>query len=68
MKCHIQIFLDNRWETAAIFEPDPQTIERGVAGGGRLQYDIDYAVINMGNKAAELLPGLTVGFELYRFA
>jgi serine/threonine-protein kinase HipA len=68
MECHIQIFLDNYWKTAAIFEPDPQTIERGVAGGSRLQYDIDYAVTYLGNKAAELIPGLTVGFELYRFA
>jgi serine/threonine-protein kinase HipA len=68
MECHIQIFLDNYWKTAAVFEPDPQTIERGVAGGSRLQYDIDYAVTYLGNKTVELIPGLTVGFELYRFA
>ncbi len=43
MDCRIQIFLDNRWETAAVFEPDARTLERGIAGGGRLQYDIDYA-------------------------
>ncbi|CAB1056357.1 hypothetical protein D1BOALGB6SA_1093 [Olavius sp. associated proteobacterium Delta 1] len=68
MDCHIQIFLENRWKTAAVFEPDPRTLERGIAGGGRLQYDIDYAVAYLGNRAAELIPGLTVGFELYRFA
>jgi len=67
MDCHIQIFLDNRWKTAAVFEPDARTLERGIAGGGRLQYDIDYAVAYLGNRAAELIPGLTVGFELYRF-
>ena len=44
MDCHIQIFLDDRWKTAAIFEPDSHTLDSGVAGGGRLQYDIDYAV------------------------
>ncbi len=67
MDCHIQIFLDNYWKTAAIFEPDPQTLDQGVAGGGRLQYDIDYAVTHRDNRAAELIPGLTVGFELFRF-
>ena len=67
MDCHIQIFLDNRWKTAAVFEPDPQTLDRGSAGSGRLQYDIDYAVTHRGNRAAELIPGLTVGFELFRF-
>ena len=68
MDCHIQIFLDNQWKTAAVFEPDDRALERGIAGGGRLQYDIDYAVAYIGNRAAELIPGLTVGFELYRFA
>jgi serine/threonine-protein kinase HipA len=67
MDCHIQIHLDGRWQTAAVFEPDPKAIDQGVFGGGRLQYDIDYAVTYLGNRAAELLPGLTVGFELYRF-
>ena len=68
MDCHIQIFLDNQWKTAAVFEPDDRALERGIAGGGRLQYDIDYAVAYIGNRTAELIPGLTVGFELYRFA
>ena len=67
MDCHIQIFLDNCWKTAAVFEPDPQALDKGVAGGGRLQYDIDYAVTYLGNRAAELMPGLSVGFELFRF-
>ena len=67
MKCHIQIYLNNSWTTAAVFEPDSRTLDRGVAGGGRLEYDTDYAVSHLGNKAAELMPGLTVGFELYRY-
>jgi len=67
MKCTIQIFLDDRWQTAAVFEPDPQTLDRGIAGGGRLQYDTDYAIGHLGEKAAELVPGLPVGFELFRF-
>jgi serine/threonine-protein kinase HipA len=68
MNCHIQIFLDNCWKTAAVFEPDPQALDKGVAGGGRLQYDIDYAVSYRGSRAAELIPGLSVGYELFRFA
>ena len=67
MDCQVQIFVDGSWKTAAVFEPDPQTIEKGIAGGGRLQYDIDYAVTYLGNMAAELIPGLTFGFELFRF-
>ncbi len=67
MNCHVQIFLDDLWKTAAVFEPNPQTLDNGIAGGGRLQYDIDYAVTYMGNGAAELIPGLAVGFELFRF-
>jgi serine/threonine-protein kinase HipA len=67
MECHIQIFIDNRWQRAAVFEPDPHTIDKGVAGGGRLQYDVDYAVRYRGNSNAELIPGLTVGHELFRF-
>jgi serine/threonine-protein kinase HipA len=68
MDCHVQIFLDGRWKTAAVFEPDARKLDKGIAGGGRLQYDIDYAVTYLGNRTAELIPGLTVGFELFRFA
>ena len=63
MDCHIEIFIDGRWVTAAVFEPNPQTLDQGVGGGGQLQYDIDYAVAYLGNRAAEIIPGLTVGFE-----
>ena len=52
MDRHVQIFLDNCWKTAAVFEPDPQTLDNGIAGGGRLQYDIDYAVTYLDNRAA----------------
>lgn len=67
MECHIQIYLNNSWTTAAVFEPDSRTLNRGVAGGGRLEYNTDYAITHLGNKAAELMPGFTVGFELYRY-
>ncbi|HKK00622.1 MAG TPA: HipA domain-containing protein [Desulfuromonadales bacterium] len=67
MNCHIEIYRDGRWQTAAIFEPYPPGLERGVAGACRLEYDVDYAVANLGNPDAELIPGLTVGFELYSF-
>ncbi len=40
MDCHIEIFIDGRWITAAVFEPDPETLDQGVGGRGRLQYDI----------------------------
>jgi serine/threonine-protein kinase HipA len=67
MNCHIEIYLDGRWQTAATFEPDHQTLVQGIEGGCRLEYDIDYAVENLYSKEAELIPGLAVGFELFRF-
>jgi len=67
MKCHIEIYLDNRWQNAATFEPYPATLEKGTEGECRLEYDVDYSVANLGNPNAELIPGLTVGFELFRF-
>jgi len=67
MNCHIQIFLNGCWQTAAVFEPDPQTLHLGIAGGCLLQYEVDYAVTHLNNRDAELVPGLAVGFELFRF-
>lgn len=67
MKCHIEIYLDGQWQTAATFEADPQTLDRGVEGGCRLDYDIEYAVEKLGDKIAEIIPGLTVSFELFRY-
>lgn len=67
MNCQIEIFFNDRWWTAADFEPDPQELNKGVSGSGRLQYDMEYAVANLGSRDAELIPGLTVGFELFRF-
>ncbi|MCG6880304.1 MAG: HipA domain-containing protein [Deltaproteobacteria bacterium] len=67
MNCHIEIFMDGRWVTAAAFETENRTLDRGVDGGGWLQYDIDYAVAQLGKRAAELIPGLTVGFELFSY-
>jgi hypothetical protein len=37
MECHIEIFIDGRWATAAVFEPDPRKADQGAGGGGRLQ-------------------------------
>lgn len=67
MNCHIEIYLDGRWQTAATFEPYPTTLEMGTEGECRLEYDVDYSVGNLHNPNAELVPGLTVGFELFRF-
>ena len=67
MNCHIEIYLNGRWQTAAIFEPYPTSLEKGTEGACRLEYDVDYAVNNLGNRKAELVPGLSVGFELFRF-
>ena len=67
MNCHIEIYLNGRWQTAATFEPYPTSLEKGTEGACRLEYDVDYAVNNLGNRKAELVPGLSVGFELFRF-
>ena len=49
MDCHIEIFINGRWISAADFEPNPQTLDRGVGGGGRLQYD---AVLRIGDQVS----------------
>jgi hypothetical protein len=67
MNCHIEIFIDGSWRTAAVFEPENLTLDQGTGGGGWLQYEIDYAVAYLGDRAAEPIPGLTVGFELFRY-
>lgn len=67
MNCQIEIYLDGQWQTAATFEADPQTLDRGLEGGCRLDYDIEYAVKKLGDQNAEIVPGLTVGFELFRY-
>jgi serine/threonine-protein kinase HipA len=67
MECHIEKFINGQWRTAAIFEPNPQALESGVNGGGWLEYDTDYAIAFLMNKRAELIPGLKVGFELFRY-
>lgn len=67
MICHIEIYLDGRWQDAATFEPYPQTLDRGIDGGCRLQYEVEYAAEHLNENDAELIPGLPVGFELFRF-
>ncbi len=67
MSCHIDIYLGGRWQSAATFEPYRATLEKGTAGECRLEYDVDYAVENLALPEAELIPGLTVGFELFKF-
>ncbi|MCF6265624.1 MAG: type II toxin-antitoxin system HipA family toxin [Desulfuromusa sp.] len=66
MDCRIEIYLDGRWQLAAIFEPLLQSLDQGIEGECRMEYDTDYAVENLNRKEAELIPGLTVGFELFR--
>ena len=65
MNCHIEIFIDGRWITAAVFEPDPRTLDQGVGGGGHLQYDIDYAVEYLGNRAAEIIADMREELETF---
>jgi len=67
MECRIEIFIDGRWTTAAVFEPNARTLDQGIGGRGWLQYDIDYAVTHLRDRSAEIIPGLTVGFELFRY-
>lgn len=43
MLATIQIHVDGQWRTAATFESVSDTdVVRGIAGGGRLLYDVDY--------------------------
>jgi len=57
MNCHIEIFMDGRWITAAVFEPQERALDLGIGGGGWLQYDIDYAVGIWAKGRRNLSPG-----------
>ncbi len=63
MDCRIEIYLDGRWQLAAIFEPVLQSLDQGIEGECRMEYDTDYAVENLNRKEAELIPGLTLALE-----
>ena len=61
----VQIFRNGRWRTAAMFTPDSRKVAFGIAGGGQLEYDIDYAVAHQGEDAARIALDYPVTFELH---
>lgn len=67
MNANLEIFLDGSWQLVGVFCPDLSGLERGIAGGGVFEYDIDYTVARLDN-----LPHWRVGlafnvsFELFR--
>jgi serine/threonine-protein kinase HipA len=61
----IQIFRNGRWRTAATFTPDSRKAALGIAGGGQLEYDIDYAVAHQAEDAARVALAYPVTFELH---
>ncbi|MCK5916575.1 MAG: HipA N-terminal domain-containing protein [Deltaproteobacteria bacterium] len=67
MHCTIEIFLDGQWRQAGVFEPDVGELSLGVSGGGRFDYEIDYAVeyLDQGIKY-QVGCRYPVGFELFR--
>ncbi|PNU19137.1 phosphatidylinositol kinase [Geothermobacter hydrogeniphilus] len=67
MQCTIEIFIDGQWQQAGIFEPDAGTLSLGINGGGRFDYDIDYAVEYL-DQGIQYQVGCCypVGFELFR--
>lgn len=67
MNATLQIFYCGRWRTAAIFTPDKNALRRGIAGGGTLEYDIDYAVQHADyGAAARVSLRYPVAFDLHR--
>jgi len=54
MECCIEIYLDGCWQKAALFEPYLQTVNQGIDGECRLEYDTDYAVNYLRRKDAQL--------------
>jgi len=61
----IQIYLDDQWRTAATFESSSDAeIKKGIAGSGRLLYDVDYAGQYLGNNTYKAVSALyPVNFE-----
>jgi serine/threonine-protein kinase HipA len=67
MNATLQIFHGGRWHTAAIFTPGKNTLRRGIAGGGTLEYIIDYAVARAEDgQAARVSLRYPVAFDLHR--
>ena len=66
MQCTVEIFFDGCWRKAGFFEPDERQLNLGVAGGGRFDYDIDYAVRYIGQPYCQVGVRYPVNFELYR--
>ncbi len=67
MECTIEIHLDGEWIKAGSFASDAGGIRRGIAGGGRFDYDIDYVVARLGQGAAfQVGCRYPVDFTLYR--
>ncbi|MFZ3207623.1 MAG: HipA domain-containing protein [Geobacteraceae bacterium] len=67
MNVNIEIFIGGRWQSAGVFSPDKESINRGIACGGTFEYDIDYTVEQLDNLSIHRV-GLCypVSFELFR--
>lgn len=61
----IQIHVDGAWKTAATYEAaSAQEVDKGIAGGGRLLYEVDYAAEYLGKGPYYALSGrYPVNFE-----
>jgi hypothetical protein len=67
MNATIQIFRPGRWTSAVTLSPDRNSLSKGIAGSGVLEYDIEYVVKQgMDDRSARVALGYPVNFELYR--
>jgi serine/threonine-protein kinase HipA len=65
MKCEIEIFLNNQWQTIANFDGFDTESHRGYSGSGILLYDVNYVVEHMGATDIRALScNYPVNFEL----
>jgi serine/threonine-protein kinase HipA len=65
MLANIQIYVDGQWRTAATFESASDAeVDKGIAGAGRLLYEVDYAAQYLGANPYHAISGqYPVSFE-----
>ncbi len=67
MECDIEIFFNNRWRQAAVFElKSTEELRRGIKGAGIFEYDMDYAMNHLNSRSIEAVSCLyPVNFEIH---
>ncbi|MBK9577599.1 MAG: type II toxin-antitoxin system HipA family toxin [Fibrobacterota bacterium] len=68
MECLIETHTPSGWKRIGSWMPDPGSIDRGIAGGGRWSYDVDWVVEHFDEPWEAVSLALPLGFDSVRLA